>query len=119
VKVSGNASMRPKTIDGFQSMFGRIYPADTRTLEGAAIHLAEEVGELSEAFHVYIGSHRESNFQNIYDESADFFSCAMGVFNSIDIRYAEELSKLYSDNCHVCKNAPCTCTFDSVNEFKS
>jgi NTP pyrophosphatase (non-canonical NTP hydrolase) len=119
LKVTGKGSMRPKTIEEFQDMFGRIYPPGARTLDDAAIHLAEEVGELSEAFHIYIGSHRDSNFDNIYSEAADFFSCAMGMFNSINVGYAEELSKLYSNNCHVCKNAPCTCTFDSVNDFKS
>ena len=119
VKATSSGSKRPKTIDEFQSMFGEIYPPGTRTLEDAAIHLSEEVGELSEAFHIYLGSHKELNFRNVYEEAADFFSCSMGVLNSIGIRYADELSSMYSNNCHVCKNAPCTCTFDFVNEFRS
>jgi len=47
------------------------------------------------------------------------FSCIMGVFNSLDINVAEELSLMFGENCHACKKAPCECNFVDVANFKS
>ncbi len=118
VAVKGRESMRPKTIREYQEMFRRIYPPESRTLQDAGIHLAEEVGELSETFHIYLGSHREAEFEHILLEAADFYSCVMGVFNSLGVDCPEELEKMFPFNCHVCKNAPCTCSFDFISGYK-
>jgi len=32
---------------------------------------------------------------------------------------AKELSIMFSNNCHICKNAPCTCSFIDITKFKS
>jgi NTP pyrophosphatase (non-canonical NTP hydrolase) len=116
--VKGIESMRPRTIREFQEMFRKIYPPESRTLEDAGIHLAEEVGELFEAFHMYLGRHRDADFDSILLESADFYSCAMGVFNSLGVDYSDELAGMFPHNCNVCNNAPCTCTFDFVSGYK-
>jgi NTP pyrophosphatase (non-canonical NTP hydrolase) len=118
-RVVGNDSIRPSTIEEFQTMFSRIYPSENRTRQDAAIHLAEETGELSEAFHLYMSDRSDLHFKKVCMEAADFFSCTMGVLNSLDISCADELSKLFANNCHICHNIPCTCTFKSVSEFKS
>jgi len=117
--ISIDESKRPKTLEEFQDMFGKIYPAEKRTIEHAGIHLAEEAGEFSEALLTYRGVHRDEDFKKLELEAADFFSCIMGVFNSFEIRLAKELSAMFVDNCHVCKNAPCTCTFKDVTDFNS
>lgn len=118
-KVFGDEKKRPKTLEDFQSMFSKIYPPETRTLEHAGIHLAEEVGELAEVILTYRGGHKEEDFDNIPLEAADLFSCFMGVFNSLRISMTKELSIMFSNNCHVCNNAPCTCSFRTIAEFKS
>ena len=110
---------RPKTLHEFQMLFENIYPANARTLEKAGIHLAEEIGELSEAFLAFIGSHEEKALANIELEAADLFSCFMGVFNSIDVDIASEIAAISNHNCHVCKAAPCHCSFKSIMNFKS
>lgn len=110
---------RPKTLSQFQEMFKQIYPPKRRTLEDAGIHLAEEFGELSEAIFKYRGQRKKEDFDIIALEAADFFSCLMGVFNSLDISVAKELSTIFSENCHVCKKAPCECSFSHVVNFKS
>ncbi len=112
-------SKKPKTMGGFQRMFGEIYPPSGRSATDAAIHLAEEMGELSEVFHMYMGDRNNEVLENIHLESADFFSCIMGVLNSLGINCAEELSIIFSDNCHVCHKLPCVCDFKSINSFKS
>jgi NTP pyrophosphatase (non-canonical NTP hydrolase) len=117
--LPGNNAKKPKTLADFQLMFQRIYPADTRTLEHAGVHLAEEMGEFSESILIYRASHKESDFKNIFSEAADFISCLLGVFNSLGINAAIELSKMFKQNCHICKKAPCQCGFDLVANFKS
>ena len=110
---------RPKSLEEFQNMFNQIYPTEQRTLEHAGVHLAEEAGEFSEAILTYRGGHKDKDFKKVELEMADFFSCIMGVFNSLGTNIAKELSIMFSDNCHVCKNAPCTCNFKDITDFKS
>jgi len=117
--VQADSNKRPSTIREFQEMFQQIYPAEKRTLEHAAVHLAEELGEFSEAILVFRGSHGDDHFRGIAMEAADIFSCAMGVFNSLGVDVQKELSRIFSENCHVCKKAPCECTFDYVMNFRS
>ncbi len=109
---------RPKTLEEFQIMFKKIYPPERRTLEHAGVHLAEELGEFSEAILIYHGRHQDTDFERITLETADLFSCFMGVFNSIGANVAEELARMFSENCHVCKKAPCECDFAYIMGFK-
>ena len=110
---------RPTTLAEFQSMFAFVYPSSRRTLEEGGIHLAEEMGELSEAVLKYRGAREAVDFKHIEEEAADFFSCLMGVFNSLDISVPKELSRLFPENCHECGKAPCQCSFSHVMNFKS
>jgi len=110
---------RPKTLEEFQNMFAEIYPAKERTLEHAGIHLAEEAGEFSEALLTFRGGHKDQDFKNLELEAADFFSCIMSVFNSLGMSAAKELSVMFANNCHDCKNAPCICDFKNITNFKS
>jgi len=118
-KVFVNEKKRPKTLEGFQNMFNKIYPAEKRTIEHSGVHLAEEVGEFSEAILTYRGGHKEEDFKSVELEAADLFSCFIGVFNSLEMSIARELSIMFSENCHVCKNSPCTCNFTDITKFKS
>ncbi len=118
-KVFIDNSKHPKTLKEFQTMFSKIYPPQKRTLEHAGVHLAEELGELSEVLMRYHGTHEDEDFKKVPKESADLFSCLMGVFNSLKIDVAKELSKMFSNNCHVCKKAPCECNFVNIAKFKS
>ena len=118
-KISRKESLKPKSIKETQEMFEKIYPSPTRTLADAGVHLAEEMGEVSEAIHVFLGEHKEKQFSDITDELADYVSCIMGVANSAKIDVANELAALFSNNCHVCHKAPCQCKFSYVAKFKS
>lgn len=118
-RVIIDGSRRPKTFEDFQKMFRKIYPPENRTIEHAGVHLAEEVGELSEAVLAYRGLHEEKDFKNLVLESADLFSCFISVFNSLEVNAIGEISKMFSNNCHVCRNAPCTCNFNNIVNFKS
>lgn len=106
-------------ISDVQELFERIYPPAKRTLSDAGIHLAEEMGELSEAYMIFRGSHKKEDFLKIKIESADLLSCLMAVFNSLGVSFTDKIASMFSKNCHICKKAPCECGFDFVANFKS
>lgn len=110
---------RPTTLSQFQEMFARIYPAASRSLSDAGVHLAEEMGEVSEAIHNFIGEHKNEQFSAIEHEIADYVSCVFGVANSAKIPLADALADMFNNNCHVCHHAPCTCGFSFVATFES
>ncbi len=118
-QVFGAEEKRPKNLDSFQHMFKEIYPPQKRNLEQAGIHLAEELGEFSEAILTYRGAHKEKDFNQIPLEAADLLSCFTGVFNSLEVDMAKELAFIWSNNCHICHNAPCICDFVYITNFKS
>lgn len=114
-----DTASRPGSVAGFQKMFRFIYPPESRSLFEAGVHLAEEMGELSEAVHCHLGEHRKKQFRQIEIEIADSISCIFGVANSAEINVARELEKFYWKNCHDCHKLPCECNFTMVAKFKS
>lgn len=118
-KVPIDDKKRPKTLEEFQVMLDKIYPFKTRTIEQAGVHLAEECGEFAEAILIYRGAHKEEDFEKLELEAADFLSCLLGAFNSLEVSLAKELSTMFTNNCHVCQNAPCICKFTDIVKFKS
>lgn len=112
-------SLRPRTLDDFQKMFATIYPPEQRTLTDAGVHFAEEVGEVSEAIHNFLGQHLERQFEEIKLEIADVVSCMFGVANSAGISVAQGLGKMFSNNCHECHKVPCVCGFSYVTKIKT
>jgi NTP pyrophosphatase (non-canonical NTP hydrolase) len=114
-----NISLKPGSLAGFQKMFSLIYPPGSRTLFEAGVHLAEEMGELSEAAHRFLGEHEKNQFDLISDEIADYISCMFGVANSAKIDVASELAKMYHKNCHVCHQDECRCNFSFVGKYQS
>lgn len=118
-KIKINNKLRPKTFHDYQIMFAKIYPTNMRTMENAGIHLAEEMGELSEAMLAYRGNHEKQDFAKIPLEAADMFSCFMGVFNSLGVDVSEELAKMFYNNCHECHKNPCECNFGHMLNYRS
>lgn len=109
---------RPQTMEEFQKMFNEIYPASSRTLDHAGVHVMEEMGEVAEAVLIYRGRHIDEDFKEIILESADLVSCMFGVFNSLPASLATELSLIFKNNCHDCNKAPCVCNFVNITQFK-
>lgn len=118
-RVRIDTTARPHSLAAFQKMFNEIYPENGRTLAEAGVHLAEEMGEVSEAIHNYLGQHQQKQFEEVKIEIADFISCILGVANSAKIDVAKELEKIYTDNCHVCHKAPCICSFSEIAHIKT
>lgn len=112
-------SKKPVTFDDFQKMFRNLYPPEKRTIEHAGVHLAEELGEFSEAILAYRGEHKDESFERIVQESADIFSCIVGVFNSLGVDMSKELSDMFSKGCHECGKLPCECAFNTIMNFES
>jgi NTP pyrophosphatase (non-canonical NTP hydrolase) len=118
-KINIDEFKKPESLEEYQTMFEKIYPSSTRTLDHAGVHLAEELGEFSEAILAYKGEHKDGYFDDVILEAADVFSCMTGIFNSMKINVAGELSQIYQNNCHVCHQAPCACDYNSVIKFIS
>lgn len=115
--AAGDSSVgygRPSSIEEHQAMFEAIYPAAGRDLATAALHLAEEAGELAEALLWYRCRHRKADLRAVQMESADYVSCVFGVANSLDLSLAEALSDRFAHGCHSCGQAPCVCSFGKV-----
>jgi len=110
---------KPSRLSDLQEMFKKIYPPKTRTLEHAGVHLAEEMGEVSEAVHAFLGEHKYGQLLLIREEIADFVSCIFGVANSANIDIAAESAKLFDDNCFACHQLPCECSYSDISNFKS
>ena len=119
IKAKVNNNLKPLDLEKFQKMFDEIYPSKNRTLADAGVHLAEEMGEVSESIHNYLGEHHLNEFEEIKLEISDFISCIFGVANSANINVSRELQKMYCNNCHVCHQAPCVCKFSEVVHIKS
>ena len=100
-------------------MFAQIYPPKNRTLAEGGMHLAEEIGEVTEAVHHYLGQYKDPQFDQIRLEIADYVSCLFGVANSMNISLADALASHFKNNCHVCHKAPCVCDYAFVARFKS
>lgn len=118
-KGKGTLSMKPRSLSQYQEMFRTIYPPEKRTLFEVGVHLAEEMGELSEAVHIFLGEHKNEMFDQIENEMADYVSCFFGVANSAHISLSKEFTTIYKNNCHACHKAPCICTFSFIAKFKS
>jgi NTP pyrophosphatase (non-canonical NTP hydrolase) len=118
-KLQATRAQKPETLAAFQNMFAQIYPPDSRSLAEGGMHLAEEIGEVTEAVHNFLGQYKPEQFEQIKLEIADFISCLFGVANSAGIKVADELAKLFTKNCHVCHKAPCTCDFAFVARIKT
>lgn len=118
-RVTAKRKAKPKTIEGFQRMFARIYPPQARTLADAGVHLAEETGEVSEAIHIFLGEHKPAQFHTITRELADYASCLFGVANSAKLDVSKALAKNYRKNCHACRKSPCVCGFSYIAKFHS
>ncbi|MBU2104610.1 MAG: hypothetical protein KKF67_02440 [Nanoarchaeota archaeon] len=111
-------SKKPGTIAGFQKMFYQIYPPSSRTLDHAGVHFAEETGEFIEALISFRNEKKEEDFEELKIEAADYFSCLIGIFNSLEIELSEELSRLFNENCHECHKIPCECEYQKIKNYK-
>jgi len=117
-QIAAGSAQRPKTMKEFQQMFNRLYPPSERTVEMAFLHMAEELGELTEAVWTFKGEKQQCEFELIPREAADYLSTVFAIFNSMNVDTAEELAKMFRDNCHVCHKAPCACSFKFIRRFK-
>lgn len=118
-KITIDHKLRPRTLSETQALFQEIYPSSSRTLPDAGVHFAEEVGEVSEAIHNFLGQHHQKQFDEIKLEMADFVSCFFGIANSAEIDVAEELAAMFQNGCHVCHKTPCVCSFSEVVQIKT
>lgn len=108
----------PRSIAGFQRMFELIYPRSRRSEAQAAAHMAEELGEFAEAVMMYRTRHTAADLDRVHLEAADFISCLLGVYNSLDLSAEDALTRMFKDGCcHECHLAPCECEFDFVLDY--
>jgi NTP pyrophosphatase (non-canonical NTP hydrolase) len=100
-------------------MFAQIYPAQHRDATVAAIHMAEELGEYTDAIMAYRTRHRDEDLKGIALEAADFLSCVLGVYNSLGEDASTRLNSMFTNGCHECQLAPCQCSFEFVMTYRA
>jgi NTP pyrophosphatase (non-canonical NTP hydrolase) len=118
IKTKPDQNLRPKTMREFQRMHEEIYPSSERTIFEAGVHAAEEVGEIAEAVHNHLNQHKDKLFEEVRLELADFISCLFDVANSTGMDIAHEFATMAGNNCYVCHQAPCACSYEEVMGFK-
>ena len=86
-----NLELRPKTLDGWQDMFGRIYGKVNKLVwkEMVWYHFEEEVGEVSDAYNFQLGPER------LRDELADAFAWLLSFCNRMEINMARLIAAKY------------------------
>lgn len=114
VKIKEELGRKPRTLIAAQEKIGEIYPPSSRTLAHAGIHLAEEMGEVSESVYRYYANPTDKQCEAVKTELADYSSVIFNVANSAGINMGEELSKLYHNNCYDCHTCPCTCDLSHI-----
>ena len=106
---AGEALPRPQTLRGFQEMFALIYT--NHTLESAALHLAEEIGEVDEAVEFYGGTHSPERLETIAKELVDVLTLMCAVATHMDLDLETEFVELFKNGCQRCRGTPCNCGF--------
>ncbi|MDP2641097.1 MAG: hypothetical protein Q8P39_00955 [Candidatus Yanofskybacteria bacterium] len=99
--------MRPRTVAEWQEMFRRIYGETNHTLSLTEIglHLAEEVGEVSEAFYL-----RERDGEApLHYEIADTIAWLFALANRLGIDLGALSWEAYPGVCDTCRMRECAC----------
>ena len=105
---------RPESLRDWQKMFAAIYP--NNKLQDSVMHLAEEIGELSEAIRNFFAVHSDEAFNNIAEEIVDIFANLLGTANCLDFDVAALLADYYKDGCPKCQQCPCRCGYIVVDQ---
>lgn len=105
---------RPISLRDWQAMFAAIYP--NNKLQDSVMHLAEEIGELSEAVRNFFAVHSDDSFSNISEEIVDIFANILGVANCLDFDVAALLADYYKDGCPKCHQSSCKCGYVAVDQ---
>jgi NTP pyrophosphatase (non-canonical NTP hydrolase) len=100
---------RPTTLRQFQNMLRGIYP--NNTLKDAAMHLAEESGELGENVEFFRGTHDPEHFNEIVIELVDVVTNICAVASCLGVDLAVEMEHNMGDGCPKCHESPCGCGY--------
>ncbi|MDO8530521.1 MAG: MazG-like family protein [bacterium] len=108
------ATPRPVSLRDWQYLFAAIYPRNT--LQDSTMHLAEEIGELSEAFRNFLASHSDEWFSNIAEETVDIFANLFGIANCLHFDIASSLAEYFRKGCLKCQQCPCNCGYVTIDK---
>lgn len=107
------------TVSEWQKMLGEIYPGNTLT--DSAMHLAEEIGELSVSSRNYQRTSDEDHLAKFIEEVIDVFANLFAVSTCLKISLGDALARYFSQGlCLKCRQSPCECSyveFDTPVEF--
>jgi len=109
----GPLALRPVSVADWQRMFDSIYP--NNTIKDSAIHLAEEIGELSEAVRNYLAVHGDNYFDKIAEEMIDIFANLMAVANCLKLDLGSLSADYFAKGCPKCERSPCECGYVAID----
>lgn len=99
---------RPHSLQGYQAMFARIYP---NSLQNAAMHFAEEVGEVNVALENFMGMHDEKLVEEVILELVDTITTIFAVATAVNCNLAVEMERWFAHGCPGCHKLICKCGF--------
>jgi len=106
--------IQPASLLAWQKMFAGIYPGNT--IQGSAMHLAEEIGELNETVRNYLATHNKDWFDKIIEELVDVVSNLFGVANCLSFDLGAQSAYYFKHGCPKCHQNPCNCGYVSVDQ---
>lgn len=103
----------PASLSDYQRMFSTIYP--NNSTQDSAMHLAEEVGELSEAIRIYLATHSEDWFNKSVEELVDVIANLFGIATCLGYDLGIESALYFKSGCPKCTQVPCGCGYVSMD----
>ncbi len=105
---------RPFYMSDWQKMFSEIYPKNT--INDSAVHLAEEIGELSEAIRNHWSIHNEEWFDKSIEELVDTIANLFGVASCLKFDLEDNLEQYFKNGCPKCHTLNCHCGYVIIDE---
>lgn len=100
---------KPATINDWQKMLEKIYPADN--IDDLHRDHLSCCDDLNHRIRLFMSEKEKCHFENIERLSADYFIAYLRLANVLKIDLAKEINQLFKRGCYVCHQSPCICNF--------
>lgn len=101
---------RPRNINDWQEMIGKIYPS--RDMERLNLTILQGQNELNYVVRRFKKEGKKMYFGEIIDRCAEQFVLYLRVFNALRADLNLEYQKIFNDGCYDCHKIPCECNFN-------
>ena len=108
-KTGRPTSRKPKTLKEWQTVIGKIYPAED--VNEVNFTILYQTNNLDYAFRNFLRRKEKKHFRKIENKSADCFVLFVRALNALEIDLEKEFDHLFGKGCYVCHKMPCECNY--------